>query len=137
MNKFLSALIAALLAVGFSSAYAETAAPAHKKAVKKPAKNAKAKAEAEPDVSGATPTEYSCDENEKITIYRLPNDDKQVVMRWNKHLHKMARVETDTGADRYESKSEGLTWVGVPAKAMLFDAKKGQRLANECKKQGQ
>jgi hypothetical protein len=45
----------------------------------------------------------------------------------------MTRVETSTGAHRFESRRQGLVWIGIPAKGILLDSKKGQQLANDCK----
>jgi hypothetical protein len=45
----------------------------------------------------------------------------------------MTRVSTSTGADRFENRMHGLVWIGIPAKGMLLDSKKGLQLANECK----
>lgn len=109
------------------------------KAVKKtPAKkNAKetpaaADDEKEPDVAGLTGTAYDCELGNKLTIYQLSDKD-EIALHWNKRLHHMARVSTTTGANRFENSKKGLVWIGIPAKGMLLDSKKGQQLANECK----
>lgn len=114
--------------------------PAATHAVKKThAKKASAKAahveedEKEPDVAGLQSTEFHCELGNTLTVYRNPNDDQQIALRWNKRLHNMMRVATTTGANRFENAKKGLVWIGIPAKGILLDSKKGQQLANECK----
>jgi hypothetical protein len=69
----------------------------------------------------------------KVTLYENQTDSQHVAMRWNKKLHRLTRVGTTTGASRFENKKYGLVWIGIPAKGILLDSKKGQQLANECK----
>ena len=141
MNKLISILLTAGLCLCASVSYAETektTKPAVKKAVKKPAKkDADSAAKQESEISGATAVEYSCAGGRKLTIYRKPGDEQNATLRWNKQLHPMKRVETESGAERFENTAQGLLWIGIPAKAMLFDSKKGQQLANDCLKPGQ
>jgi hypothetical protein len=87
----------------------------------------------EPDITGQMSTNFNCELGNKLTIYRHPNDDQHIALRWHNHLHQMTRVQTTTGADRFESQKKILVWIGIPAKSMLLNAKKGQQLANECR----
>ncbi len=89
--------------------------------------------EKEPDVSGLQPTAFDCELGNKLTIYSNAHDDQQIAMHWNKRMHHMTRVSTTTGAHRFENAKNGLVWIGIPAKGMLLDSKKGKQLANECK----
>lgn len=141
MKKFLSILMAASIALALSPASAQTAAPAPKKAekntekkpVKKSTKKAAKEEEPEADVAGSIVTEYDCAEGHKITVYRNPGNPDNVALRWDKKISAMTRVETESGAERLEHKKRGLLFIGIPAKAMLLDTKKGRQLANECK----
>lgn len=144
MKKFLSVLMAATIALAVSPAMAETASPAPKKAVKKAAKKTPAKKSAEnaddasadiaeADVAGSIVTEYGCAEDRKITVFRNPNDSNNVALRWGNRITRMKRIETASGAERLEHEKRGLVFIGIPAKAMLLDAKKGRQLANDCK----
>jgi hypothetical protein len=152
MTRTLSALtlLGALLAVAAPCAMAQDAAAPAPKAAKKPAakktatkKSAKKAAvkqdaaahedDGEPDVAGSKSTDFQCDLGNKITIYENDADEKHIALRWNKRLTRMTRIGTTTGANRFENRSQGLVWIGIPAKSMLLDAKKGQQLANECK----
>ncbi len=129
-----------------AGAQAQTDAPA-KKAVKKAAakpKAAKAAAKPvepkapdeeadEPTVADANVDEFDCELGNKITIYRNASDEAHIALRWKKRLHRLTRVGTTTGANRYENKLYGLIWIGIPAKGMLLDSKQNRQLANECR----
>ena len=78
-------------------------------------------------------TNVTCELGNKLTLYRNANDNEHMALRWNQRVHQMTRVSTSTGADRFENSKFGLVWIGIPAKGMLLDAKRGQQLANECK----
>ena len=63
---------------------------------------------------------------------RNPDNPDRVAMRWGNKITTMKRVETSSGAERLEHEKRGLVFIGIPAKAMLLDAKKGRQLANDC-----
>lgn len=87
----------------------------------------------EPDTAGTTGLDYNCALGDKVTIFSNADDDKHIALRWNKRLLRLTRVETTTGAHRFENRRQGMVWIGIPAKGILLDSKKGQQLANECK----
>lgn len=89
--------------------------------------------EPEPDITGATTTDYACELNNKITIYHNDNDPAHIALRWKKRLHRLDRIGTTTGALRFENVRYGLVWIGIPSKGMLLDSKLNRQLANECK----
>ncbi len=149
-----SVALGALTLAPASFAATDTKAEANAKAVKakaKPkAKATKAKAAAkeahplamsvvdkeeadEPDTAGSASTDFNCELGNKITIYTNATDDKHIALRWKKRLHRLSRVGTTTGANRFENRLYGLVWIGIPAKGMLLDSKQGRQLANECK----
>ncbi len=140
MKKFLSVLMAAGIALTVAHASAETASPAPKKVEKKvtqkkaPAKKAAAKEADEPDadVTGSIVTEYGCAGGHQITVFRNPDNPDRVAMRWGNKITTMKRVETASGAERLEHEKRGLVFIGIPAKSMLLDTKKGRQLANDC-----
>lgn len=136
------ALASLTLAAG---AHAETDAPA-KKAVKKTAAKTTKKAAAkpaepkapneeedEPAITDTAATDFDCELGNKITIYQNVGDDAHIALRWKKRLHRLTRVGTTTGANRFENKLYGLIWIGIPAKGMLLDSKQNRQLANECR----
>lgn len=133
-------LIAGLTAgtvMAADTATSSTAPAAKKTSAKKPA-HAKHEApadddEKEPDVTGMQAVAYHCELGNKVTVYQNPDNDKEIALQWNKHMHHMTRVGTTTGANRFENLKKGLVWIGIPAKSILLDSKKGQQLANECK----
>jgi hypothetical protein len=105
----------------------------HKKAKKEDTKQEVADDEPEPDVTDTTMAEYSCELNNKVTIYRNLMDDSHIALRWKNHLRRMDKVGTTTGAQRYENAKLGLVWIGIPSKGILLDSKQSRQLANECK----
>jgi len=128
------ALAASLLCAAPACAAAE---PVKKAASAKPRPHPKAAEvvpeEAEPDVADTTVTDYNCELGNKITIYHNDNDDTHIALRWKKRLHRLTRVGTTTGAQRFENQQYGLVWIGIPSKGMLLDSKQNRQLANECK----
>jgi membrane-bound inhibitor of C-type lysozyme len=152
MNK----LLCTLLLIGMSSmpAFAQSTASAgtaKKEAVKKPVKKTAKKAApaaaaggalvadeneedlGEPNIEGSTVTDYQCELGNKITTYNNEADEKYMAIRWKNSLHRLRRVGTSTGANRFENRKYGLVWISIPSKAMLLDSRKGQQLANECR----
>jgi len=87
----------------------------------------------EPDITDTIVTEYACELGNKITIYTNENDTGHIALRWKKRLHRLSRVGTTTGAQRFENPHWGLIWIGIPAKGILLDSKLNRQLANECK----
>ncbi|SEN30482.1 hypothetical protein SAMN05428959_1011100 [Duganella sp. CF517] len=137
------ALASLSLAAGAHAA-AETTKTPVKKAVKKSAKKAAKPVEEavpktpdeeadEPAVTDSAVTEFDCELGNKITIYANTTDESHIALRWKKRLHRLTRVGTTTGAQRFENKLYGLIWIGIPAKGMLLDSKLNRQLANECR----
>jgi hypothetical protein len=87
----------------------------------------------EPDITDTLVTDYACELGNKITIYTNATDNAHIALRWKKRLHRLSRVGTTTGAQRFENPHWGLIWIGIPAKGMLLDSKLNRQLANECK----
>src|SRR5206468_8876378 len=104
--------------------------PAPAKVTKSAAKNAPSKAahvpneeEDEPDTQGSTTTDFTCELGNSLTIFQNANDDQHLALRWHKRIHRLTRVGTTTGANRFENHHYGLAWLGIPAKGMLLDSK--------------
>jgi hypothetical protein len=89
--------------------------------------------EPEPDITETTVAEYSCELNNKVTIYTNEKDAGHIALRWKNRLHRLERVGTTTGAIRFENPKFGLIWIGIPSKGILLDSKLNRQLANECK----
>jgi hypothetical protein len=154
LKKLLTACGLAALAASTLLLWSEALAaePAKAEVKKKPAAKpnaarpkAKAKAAApavpkepdpeadEPAVMGSNVVDFDCELGNKITIYENAGDDSHIALRWKKRLHRLTRVATTTGAQRFENKLYGLIWIGIPAKGMLLDSKLSRQLANECR----
>jgi hypothetical protein len=158
MSKFLTAFLLmgvcmTVAAQGADSTTGKTKTATSKTAKKAPAKSSKGKAAAaaatagaagaaaagtdeedrEPDTAGHLSLDYNCALGDKVTIFSNDADDKHIALRWNKRLMRLTRVDTSTGANRFENRRQGMVWIGIPAKGILLDSKKGQQLANECK----
>lgn len=157
MRKILYAFLLAGLAFATNPSFAQSDAPtvkkeAVKKTVKKPIKKKNAKKAAvkpsepqetvandddddvgEMKIEGSTVTNFSCELGNKVTTYINESDTKHIALRWKDKLHRLHRVGTTTGANRFENRKFGLVWINIPSKAMLLDSKKGQQLANECR----
>ncbi len=145
--KFIAACGAAFaLACAPAAHAAQDAGKPKAEAKKKPAAKAKAtKAKPapvpkepdpeadEPDVAGSAVVDYDCELGNKITIYQNTDDEGHIALRWKKRVHRLSRVATTTGAQRFENKLYGLIWIGIPAKGMLLDSKQNRQLANECR----
>ena len=87
----------------------------------------------EPDITDTLVTEYACELGNKLTIYTNEVDKDHIALRWKKRLHRLSRIGTTTGAQRFENPHWGLIWIGIPAKGILLDSKLNRQLANECK----
>lgn len=87
----------------------------------------------EANIQGSSRTIFNCELGNKITTYTNPGDSKHLAIRWKNKLHRLHRVATTTGANRFESVKYSLVWIDIPAKAMLLDSNKGHQLANECR----
>ncbi len=147
LSKLLLACSFALASMSLATgAQAQGNAPANASAKKPVKKASKAKTAAkpveaktpdedadEPAVTDAAVTDFDCELGNKITIYANTNDEAHIALRWKKRLHRLTRVGTTTGAQRFENRLYGLIWIGIPAKGMLLDSKQNRQLANECR----
>ena len=89
--------------------------------------------EDEPDVADTKVSTFSCELNNTVIVYTNENDAEHIAVRWKKRLHRLTRVGTTTGAQRYENRNYGLVWINIPSKGMLLDSRQNRQLANECK----
>ncbi len=86
-----------------------------------------------PDILSSKTYNYYCELNDSLVIYTNTDDDQHAAIRWKNRLYRLTRIETTTGANRFENKKAGLVWIGIPTKGMLLNSRLGQQLANECK----
>lgn len=140
MHKFLAAFfVVAGFTVPFSYGVAHAKPVAKTKSAKKTVrKTVKKESVSEKEtevvnVAGLTGSQYNCELGNKFTVYKKSDDPSFINLQWRNKMHRMLRMATTTGADRYEDKQTGLVWINIPAKSMLLDIKKGSQLANECR----
>ena len=156
MKKLLFVLLLAGMSSMLNPAFAQSTTTAPKKeTTKKPVKKSSKKAVeekgapaaagaaassndddedlGEANIEGSTVTHFNCELGNKITTYTNAGDDKYMAIRWKDKVHRLRRVGTSTGANRFESRKDALVWINIPTKAMLLDSKKSQQLANECR----
>ncbi len=141
-KSLLACAIAAASMLALPPAFAaEPKKPVKAKAAKKsaPVKEEEEVKSNEPDadITDTVTTEYSCELGNKLTIFANDKDDSHIALRWKKRIHRLDKVGTTTGARRFENKTFGLIWIGIPSKGMLLDAKLNRQLANECKNAAQ
>ncbi len=127
----LAAMPASAQTAGLVSASPATKASKAKSAKKAPV--ATEEDEKEPEVASSNVSDYQCELGVKLTVFQNVDDDKHIALKWGKRIHQMDRVDTTTGANRFENKHYGLVWIGIPTKGILLDSKSGHQLANECK----
>jgi hypothetical protein len=53
-------------------------------------------------------------------------------LTWQGAQHRLERVYSNSGAERFEELATGLVWILIPGKAMLLSTNQGRALANEC-----
>lgn len=154
MKKLLYAALLIGASTTLSPAFAQTSAAAKQETAKKPLKKTVKKAVpaaatsaaaanavgddddedlGEANIEGSIVNNFNCELGNKITTYYNASDDKHIAIRWKDKVHRMRRIGTSTGANRFENRKAGLVWIHIPSKAMLLDSKKGQQLANECR----
>jgi len=135
--SILSVIAGLAFALPQTTAYSSPVLVAAKKTAAKKIDPAVYEDQEEPDTTGLISSLYNCELGNKLTIYHNVNDDKYIALQWRSRLHRLLRVGTSTGANRFENKKNGLVWIGIPSKGILLDSKKGQQLANECKSKEQ
>jgi hypothetical protein len=75
--------------------------------------------------------QFNCELGAKISVSAI--NENALNLAWQNKAYMLGKVETSTGAVRFEDKASGLVWIQIPAKSMLLDSKAGRQLANECK----
>src|SRR5690606_30738053 len=65
----------------------------------------------EADLAGAVGTDYACELGNKLTIYTKQGDDQAISLRWKNDLHRLTRIGTSSGAQRFENTQQGLVWL--------------------------
>lgn len=74
----------------------------------------------------------SCEMGQGFDVRKV-DTSSSVELVWKKKDYVLKKVNTTTGAYRYEDAASGLVLIQIPAKMLLLNSKLGQRLADECK----
>ena len=82
--------------------------------------------------NGETST-WNCDN--KLQIKTAAAKNGEVLLIWDKKLHKLQLKEALPGAQRFIEPNSKLELLIIPDKSMLFDSKAGQRVLDYCKTQ--
>jgi len=75
---------------------------------------------------------YRCDHGRTIRVADVPGQTDVILLTWQGAQHRLERVHSNSGAERFEALATGLVWILIPGKAMLLSTNQGRALANEC-----
>ena len=81
----------------------------------------------------AARTDMVCELGQPMSIAGDHRFDNVIEVIWRGRAYTMERVRTSTGAHRFEDMQSGLVWIGIPAKAMLLDSRRGAPVVSDCK----
>lgn len=73
-----------------------------------------------------------CEFGHRIRVDAHPTLAGRFVLEHRGAKHVLTPHPTTTGVVRLEARHTGLVWLQVPVKSMLLDARKGQRVADNC-----
>ncbi|WP_179400754.1 hypothetical protein [Burkholderia guangdongensis] len=137
----IGALSATMLVTAPAAFAQDSGTPAHKKVAKRPApkrrliprsKKAQERAAAKVDPVPEGAARWSCAEGLSFELAGDMKRDQVVTVHWAQKNYKLPREQNNTGADVFYDPAQGMKLVVIPAKAMLFSDKDGERLADEC-----
>ncbi len=81
----------------------------------------------------AARTDMLCEMGQPMSVAGDHRLDDVIQVIWRGRAYTMERVRTSTGAHRFEDAQNGLVWIGIPAKAMLLDSRRGAPVVSDCK----
>lgn len=73
-----------------------------------------------------------CEFKQQISVQPLAGQQGHFEVRFQKARYVMVPRETATGAVRLEDPRSGMLWIQIPAKSMLMDSRRGQRVVDHC-----
>lgn len=76
--------------------------------------------------------DVDCDHRQSISLWPILSRPGHFELRFGKAVYTLVPHETTTGAVRLEDARAGVVWLQIPAKSMLLDARRGQRLVDGC-----
>jgi len=73
-----------------------------------------------------------CEFNQRVTVQALDGQPGLFTVSHQGRHYRMVPRETATGAVRLEDPANGIIWLQIPAKSMLMNARRGQRMVDSC-----
>ncbi len=73
-----------------------------------------------------------CEFNQRIDVAPLDGRPGYFTVSHMGRHYRMLPRETSTGAVRLEDPANGIVWLQIPAKSMLMNARRGQRMVDSC-----
>lgn len=73
-----------------------------------------------------------CEFKQKVTVQAVPDRPGHFHVGFQSQRFAMVPQETQTGAVRLEDRRAGVVWLQIPAKSMLMDSRRGQRMVDGC-----
>lgn len=73
-----------------------------------------------------------CEFNQRIDVQALAGQPGLFTVSHQGRHYRMLPRETTTGAVRLEDPANGIVWLQIPAKSMLMNARRGQRMVDSC-----
>jgi len=73
-----------------------------------------------------------CEQGQQVTLTPMSGHEGHFRLEYKKASYDVVPEETTTGAVRLEDKKAGIVWIQIPAKSMLLNSKRGQRMVDEC-----
>ena len=86
-----------------------------------------------PQLAQARAVDLNCELGRHVSVAGDVQLDNAIDVNWKGRQYRMQRVNTSTGAQRFEDQGSGLVWISIPSKAMLLDSVRGEPVANECR----
>jgi hypothetical protein len=79
----------------------------------------------------------ACAEDRQVVVAALTGQPGYFKLTTGKTSYTLAPEPTTSGAVRLEDKRSGIVWIQIPAKSMLMDSHRGQRVLDGCQMPGQ
>lgn len=73
-----------------------------------------------------------CEFKQQVHVHPVNGVPGHFQVAFQNRRFTMVPQETQTGAVRLEDKQAGVVWLQIPAKSMLMDGKRGQRMVDSC-----
>ncbi|MDI9332984.1 MAG: hypothetical protein QM533_01270 [Cytophagales bacterium] len=78
-----------------------------------------------------------CADNVVVSITKDPHGKSEYQIGLGKAKYRAQQVTTASGAIKLEDKHNGIVWLQMSNKSMLFNEKHGKRLATDCQNEEQ